>query len=198
MGAPEALFKEWGLELPRLRGPRLDLRWLDASDSPALYEIFADPDVTRYWSSPPLAGLEGAEALVEDVHRSYAGREAFEWAIWLRETEQLAGTCTIYHFEWEQNRAEIGFALARRFWGQGFATEALSLLIGFAFETLGFRRLEADVDPDNERSIRALEKQGFRREGILRERWLHLGELRDTVFMGLLRREWSQAVGPPR
>jgi RimJ/RimL family protein N-acetyltransferase len=68
---------------------------------------------------------------------------------------------------------------------------ALRTLIGHAFGTLGLRRLEADVDPRNERSLHALEALGFRREGLLRERWLVEGEIQDSVLLGLLRSEWQ-------
>ena len=64
-------------------------------------------------------------------------------------------------------------------------------LPSLTFEALDLHRLEADADPDNERSLRVLERQGFRREGYLRERWHHLGEVRDGVLLGLLRREWT-------
>jgi RimJ/RimL family protein N-acetyltransferase len=70
------------------------------------------------------------------------------------------------------------------------ATEAVQLLLDFAFGTLGLHRIEADADPRNERSLRLLERQGFRREGYLRERWHHNGEIQDAIFLGLIRSEW--------
>ncbi|HEX6057465.1 MAG TPA: GNAT family protein [Gemmatimonadaceae bacterium] len=88
-------------------------------------------------------------------------------------------------------RAEVGYALARAAWGRGYVAEALHAMIGFAFETLALHRLEADVDPRNERSIRALLREGFEREGYLRERYHVSGEVQDAVLFGLLRREWS-------
>ena len=68
---------------------------------------------------------------------------------------------------------------------------AVALLAGFAFDVLGLRRLEADVDPRNTASLRLLERLGFVREGHLRERWILGGEIQDAVFYGLLRREWA-------
>ena len=90
-------------------------------------------------------------------------------------------------------RAEVSFVLRRDRWGQGLASAALGLLFAFCFETLKLHRLEADVDPDNQRSLRLLERLGFQREGRLRERWNTYGAPRDGIFLGLLRREW---VGP--
>ena len=73
--------------------------------------------------------------------------------------------------------------------------EALTALFGFAFGPMALRRLEADVDPRNENSLRILGRLGFRREGLLRERWNVGGEIQDTAFLGLLAREWRSAAG---
>jgi ribosomal-protein-alanine N-acetyltransferase len=53
------------------------------------------------------------------------------------------------------------------------------------------RRLEADVDPRNSSSLQMLDRLGFRREGLLRERWDVDGDIQDSIFLGLLNREWS-------
>jgi len=181
---------EWGQTLPTLSASRLDLRWLTREDAPALLAIFGDDDVMEFWSSPPLADMLAATALMDEIHRFFAARELFQWGICPRQTNQVIGTCTLLNIDLTHRRAELGIALARSAWGCGYATEALELLIGFAFQTLGLHRLEADIDPENERSLRLFESQGFVREGHLRERWHHLGELRDTILLGLLRREW--------
>jgi RimJ/RimL family protein N-acetyltransferase len=70
--------------------------------------------------------------------------------------------------------------------------EALCAVVDYAFGPLGLRRLEADIDPRNDASIRAVERLGFVREGLLRERWVVAEEISDTVFMGLLARDWQE------
>jgi RimJ/RimL family protein N-acetyltransferase len=70
-----------------------------------------------------------------------------------------------------QGRAEIGYSLDPKFQGQGLASEALRLALAHAFDTLRYRRVEADVDPRNVPSCRLLERLGFRLEGLLRARW---------------------------
>lgn len=181
---------EWGSELPTLPAQRVDLRWLTPEDAPGILSVFGDPEVMRFWSSPPLKDLAGAHELIEEIHGFFKSRRLFQWGISLRESNEVIGTCTLLDVSMAHRRAEVGFALRRSNWGQGLATEALETLIAFAFGTLDLHRLEADADPDNERSLVVLERQGFRREGYLRERWHHLGDIRDTVFLGLLRREW--------
>lgn len=184
---------QWNEELPRLAGKRIDLRWLTPADAPALLEIFGDPEVTRYWSSPPIAGLQAARELVDEVQELFAQRTLFGWGIARREDDEILGTCTLVGLDVTHRRSEIGFALGRAAWGRGLATEAVEVLLRFAFETLDLHRVEADVDPGNERSLRLLERQGFRREGHLRERWHVHGQVHDGIFLGLLRPEWTGA-----
>jgi [ribosomal protein S5]-alanine N-acetyltransferase len=87
-------------------------------------------------------------------------------------------------------RAELGYCLRSPFWRRGYMGEALAALIDYAFATLKLRRLEADVDPGNAGSVRLLERMGFTREGLLRERWNVGGQIGDSAFFGLLAREW--------
>ena len=184
---------EWGQELPRLSGRRLELRWLTQQDAPAILAIFGDSEVMRFWSSPPLRNLGAATELIEEIHQLFGSRRLFQWGICWCETKEVFGTCTLLNVDVAHRRAEVGIALGRGSWGRGLATEAFRVLIGFAFDALNLHRLEADVDPKNERALRLLESQGFRREGYLRERWHHLGEVHDAVFFGLLRGEWARA-----
>jgi [ribosomal protein S5]-alanine N-acetyltransferase len=185
---------DWGRELPTLSGPRLTMRMLTQADAPEVFGVFGDPEVMRFWSSPPLPDVAGARELIDQIEDLFKARRLFQWGVCSRDTGKVTGTCTLHNLRAEHRRAEIGFAIARANWGQGFATEALELLIGFAFATLGLHRLEADTDPENVRSLRLLERQGFKREGYLRERWHHLGKLHDGVFLGLLASEWAPSA----
>ncbi len=176
--------------LPTIPANRLHLRWLTPDDAPALLAVFGDPEVCRYWSRPALADLEAARALQREIVRLFEERTLFQWGIADGATGTVVGTCTLASLSEEHRRAEVGFALARAAWGHGYMAEALPALIDFAFTTLDLRRLEADVDPRNTRSIQVLERAGFRREGYQRERHQLHGELQDAVLYGLLRREW--------
>jgi [ribosomal protein S5]-alanine N-acetyltransferase len=187
---------DWGDEPPRLCGRRVDLRGLTAGDAPAIFAIFGDPAVMTYWSSPPLTEVATAASMIEEIQEHFRAQRGLQWGICWRDSDEVLGTCTLFHLDRPHGRAEIGYALRSSAWGQGLASEALALLFGFAFGPLGLHRLEADVDPDNQRSLRLLERHGFRREGYLRQRWHHLGQLRDAVFLGLLRPEWPGAAKP--
>ena len=177
--------------LPTIAATRLSLRWLTDEDTAALFSIFSDAEVMRYWSSPPLTETEGARKLLAHIHDCFRQRTLFQWGIARRTDDYVIGTCTLFHLDTQNRRAEIGYALGRQHWGQGYMQEALGALLGFSFDTLNLHRIEADVDPGNAASIKTLERMGFQREGYLRERWLVGGEIQDALFYGLLRREWQ-------
>jgi RimJ/RimL family protein N-acetyltransferase len=185
-----SLAYKWGDSPPVLDSVRLRLRPLREPDVDDLFVVFGDPAVMRYWSSPVFRERAQAEALIEEVRQRFATRTFFQWGIARREDDVLLGTCSLFRIEPVHRRAEIGFALRRDDWGRGIASEAVATAVEFAFGPLDLIRIEADVDPRNDRSIRLLERLGFEREGYLRSRYIVSGEIQDTVFLGLLRERW--------
>ena len=181
-------------QLPTIATARLRLRPITPQDVPSLFAVFGDPAVCRYWSRPALPDLEAAAALQREIAQHFADRSLFQWGIAEREHDTVVGTCTLAALSQAHRRAEVGFALARAVWGRGYMAEALPVLLTCAFDTLALHRLEADADPRNARSIRVLERAGFRREGYLRERYHLEGERQDAVVYGLLRHEWAAAL----
>lgn len=184
------MFLPRATSLPSIDAASVRLRALRQGDAEALFRIFGDATVCRYWSSPPLADLRAAEALQREIDEGFASRSLFQWGIVEVVNDRVVGTCTLASLSEAHERAAIGFALAREAWGRGYVTEALPALLDFGFEVLGLHRIEADVDPRNERSIRLLERTGFMREGYQRERHLMQGERQDALLYGLLRPEW--------
>lgn len=176
--------------LPTFETARLRIRSLGPDDVPALFAIFGDPEVCRYWSRPPLADLAAAGALQQEIARHFDQRTLFQWGIAERETNAVVGTCTLAALSQEHRRADVGYALARAVWGRGYLKEVLPVLLDHAFGDLALHRLEADVDPRNAPSLHLLESMGFRREGYLRERYHMAGEVQDAVIFGLLEDEW--------
>jgi [ribosomal protein S5]-alanine N-acetyltransferase len=177
--------------LPTIESTRVKLRPITLNDVDALFEVFSNPEVMRYWSRGPLPDREAAVELFNEIQEGVASQSMMKWGVVLSENDYLIGTATLFNLSLSNGRAEIGYAMARKYWGQGFMNEALRSLIDHAFNTVELRRIEADVDPRNAASIRTLERLGFQREGFLRERWFVENEIQDAYFYGLLRREWS-------
>jgi ribosomal-protein-alanine N-acetyltransferase len=177
--------------LPTIITDRLLLRSISEGDIDGLFAVFSDPQVMRYWSTPPLADKAAAAELQREIAESNQRGTMMKWGLALRENDSIIGTVTLFNLERSNGRAELGYAMSRAHWGFGYMQEALHKLLSYAFEDLELRRLEADVDPRNAASIRTLERLGFQREGFLRERWHVNGEIQDAYFYGLLKREWK-------
>ena len=181
-----------GLEqLPTLPTERLVLRAVTENDASALFAIFSDDAVMRYWSRPPMTSIEDARALVTEIEAHWRSRTLFQWGVTERMGGSLIGTCTIYGWNRTHARAELGYALRKDRWGRGLATEAVRAVLDFAFGPMGLHRVGADTDPRNEASARLLERLGFQREGMQRETYHHLGEWADSALWGLLSRSPS-------
>jgi ribosomal-protein-alanine N-acetyltransferase len=179
----------WGDRLPTLRGDRVTLRWLTAADVPALYDVFSDEEVNRYWDGWRMTSMDDAVACLQDVEMQFRNRMLFQWGI-ADAADRIIGTTTLLHLNEKHARAELGFAIGRAHWGKGLARDAAETTIRFAFDELGLHRLEADADPRNDRSLRLLETLGFQREGVMRQRYLANGEWEDAVFLSLLKADW--------
>ena len=180
---------------PCLVGKRLCLRPPRHTDVDALFALFSDPAVMRYWSRPPMTDRAEAEALVTRFVDGFESREALTWIVASPDDDAAIGTCTLFRFEPRHRRAEIGYSLRSTLWGQGLAREAVTLMLDWAFPTLGLHRLEADVDPRNDGSRRLLLRLGFRSEGLLRERYFVGDEVSDTELFGLLASDWAPRAG---
>jgi [ribosomal protein S5]-alanine N-acetyltransferase len=170
---------------------RLRLRWLTLDDAEGLLAIFSDPEVTRYWSSGPWTRIEQARESIEQSVADYAAGSGLRFGLELAEQPGIIGTVSLHKFVDASRRCEVGYALARPYWAQGYVGEALRAALDYGFRELDLNRVEADIDPNNVASGRVLERLGFRKEGYMPERWIVHGETADTVYYGLLRRYWN-------
>ncbi len=132
-----------GTGIPVLQTSRLRLRPYRADDAPAMFALYSDPRVMRYWSFPAWTAL--AQACIARVLAGAESGELFPWAIAEARDDRLIGAVTLHSLHVDQRRAEVGYSLSPDFHGRGYASEALGL--AHAFDVLGLRRIEADVDP---------------------------------------------------
>lgn len=179
--------------LPTINTSRLSLRSISAADVDDFFAVYSNPEVMRYWSTPPLADKAAAGKQISQIQAGFKRHELLKWGIALRADNKLIGSVTLFHPDFSNRRAEIGYALGRAYWRNGYMKETLTAVIDYAFGTLEFHRIEADVDPRNSSSVGILERLGFQREGYLRERWQVNGEIQDALLYGLLRPDWEAA-----
>lgn len=177
---------------PVVETARLRLRPYRAEDAHDIFAVYSDPEITRYWSFPAWTSLAQAHAYLGQ-RLSMEPPSVVAWAVAERASDRLVGATTFFALNGPQCRAEVGYSLARPHHGRGFAAEMLRGAIAHGFDAFGLERIEADVDPRNERSWQLLEKLGFRREGLARNRWRVNGEVCDSYLYGLLRSEFVAA-----
>jgi len=145
-------------DFPEFQTDRLILREITLGDTAELFALFSDPQITKYMDIDPLKRESEAADIIE-FHFNDSG---CRWGIFDKATNRLIGTCG-YH-RWRKgviNTAEIGYDLSPAYWGQGVMKEALQEIISFGFTEMGLVIIEAEVEPENGRSINLLKKLGF-------------------------------------
>ncbi|CCN70848.1 GNAT family N-acetyltransferase [Vibrio nigripulchritudo] len=179
----------------KIETERLILRALSENDAQDLYNIFSVHQVMKYWNCAPWDGLDVATQFIKTSRESMNNNKELTLGIYLKDSGNLLGKITLFNLEQESRRAEIGFGISRNFWGKGVVFEAASALIEYAFNSLELRRIEAEIDPLNVASGNALERLGFVKEGLLRQRWEIGGVVSDSALFGLLAGEHRTQSG---
>ena len=173
-----------------LTGPTLRVRIPRDDDAAALFREASDPDVTRWFSWGPYASQGEARSYLGRLPAQRARGEHLDLVVEHREAGAI-GISGLSEFAQRDRRAVVGTWLGRDWWGTGANHESKALMCHLAFAVLGLERLGAYSNVEHARSQRALERIGFRREGVLRRYHRHGGRALDVVVFGLLRGEWE-------
>lgn len=178
------------MPVPILTTARLTLRAPLPADAPRVRELAGDRAIADTTATIPHPYPEGAaERWIEGLAVKWGeGREA-GWAI-CTAADGLVGNIGLRIAE-ADGRAELGYWIGVPYWGHGYATEACRAVVGFAFTTLGLRRVHACHYARNPASGRILEKIGMRQEGVLRRHTIKWDVAEDLVLWGMLRSEWG-------
>ena len=175
---------------PILEGQRVILRPLSAADVPHLARWLFEPEVLHFLQiseDPP--ELRTLEAVRERYERMRDNPWTLVWRVDTRDGRPI-GQIELVDIHPVQRRAEMHMAIGEKdSWGGGYGSDALRTMLRFAFEELGLRRVYATPDEDNTRAIRAFEKCGFQREGVLREHRLRYGKPVNMLMLGVLSSE---------
>jgi len=171
-------------------GDWVSLRYATAADAPALLELGADPEVTRFFSWGPYTSLAEPQAYIAGLDGERERGERLDFLI-VDSAGTVLGVTGLTELSRRDRRAVVGTWLGRPHWGTGANRASKALIARFAFSALGLERLGAYADLDNPRSQAALERIGFQREGVLR-RWHRHGEqVHDVITYSWLREEWA-------
>jgi RimJ/RimL family protein N-acetyltransferase len=183
------------IEQPALKTPRLRLRPVKLSDASAIQKaasarMIADTMISLRHPYP--AG-EAERYIARQQAEQKTGRSV-TFTI-----EQLAegwfcGLVEVRDIDREHSQGELSFWLAVEAWGQGYMSEVVQEVVRYGFESFGLNRLYAYHMTRNPASGRVLEKNGFKQEGLLRQRVRKWGQFEDVALWAILRQEWQEAL----
>ncbi len=178
------------MKRPFLIGERVYLRSLQESDLGEEYLRWLDDyEVTRFLEVGKFPS--NSAMLGKYLERFQNSTAQLIFAIMDQETEAFIGTATLNLISWVHRTADTGLMIGNKdFWGKGYAVEVWSLVIDYAFQRLGLRRITAGTVVGNVASTVILKKLGFEVEGTLRRHWLVDGEYQDGILFGLFREEF--------
>lgn len=170
-------------------GERVRLRAIAEEDFATFHRWWSDPETLTFQTTGPLM-LRSREA-DEEMFRSWAKDtgNALGFSIERVEDGVLVGQCSLWGITPTERCATLGVIFGREFWNQGYGTEALGLLLDYAFNERNLHRVQLTVNANNPRGIRAYEKVGFKREGLAREAFFRDGAWQDNVSMGVLKKD---------
>jgi RimJ/RimL family protein N-acetyltransferase len=157
---------------------KIEAGWLLNSE----YSRLLDWDPARRFSS---------QTVQKNVEKLYDNSDIYSFTIRLLENDRIVGGIGLDGVDWAHRDSFVGIGLGEKEdWGKGYGTDAMKVILRYAFTELNLRRVSLDVFEYNPRGVRSYEKAGFSIEGRVRGQILREGRRWDVIFMGILREEW--------
>ena len=171
--------------IPTLTTPRLTLRAFTLEDAPRVQRLAGDVEVATTTLTIPHPYEDG---VAEDWIGTHAERWASARHLTLAITTEKDGLVGAVGLQQRSphRRAELGYWIARDFWGRGYATEAAGAVVAYGFRELGLNKIDAHYLARNPASGRVMEKVGMSREGVLRQHIVKWEEPEDVIMYGIL------------
>lgn len=178
----------------RIETENLILREFRIEDAEDMFKNWAgDDEVTKYLTWPTHSSIEVSKSVTGMWEKEYNSLNSYQWCIELKKSGQAIGSIGVVNLNEDINAVEIGYCIGRKFWGQGFTSEALEALIPFFFEEIQVNRIEARHDLRNPASGKVMEKCGLIKEGMKPQGGKNNSGICDMVFYGLIRAVWKES-----
>ncbi|MBP0723734.1 GNAT family N-acetyltransferase [Bacillus sp. RG28] len=178
-------------QFPQLVSDDLVLKKIEVDNLEKLYEIYSNVRVFEYCGIIPKSNKETIKSMIGHFERDYNKKTRIKWGIFSNDV--LVGIIEACDFNKKVDMVTIGYFLAEAYWGKGIASKALKMVVEFLFEQVEVNRIQAEVMPTNEISKKVLLKNGFLKEGTLRQAtlWSSKGIV-DLEIYGRLKSEYVQ------
>lgn len=178
--------------IPIIEGERINLRKMQANDVDVLLQYWGDPEVVKHMNMSAFTTSDEVLEMVTLLNSLAEYEDTLRWGIELKEEHKLIGSCGFN--TWQLSgayRAEIGYDLGKAYWGQGYMSEALGLMLPYGYEIMGLNRIEALVQPVNVASSKLLTSFHFQQEGLLRQYQKTEEGFVDLYLYSLLKEEYE-------
>ena len=185
----------WPSEVPTLTYGTLTLRPSRESDIESIYQACQDPLISHFTTVPANYTLEHAQSFVRQLDpEGLQSKREIRFIIENNQgaTPALAGVISFHSPNFNNKVAEIGYWIAKEYRGKSIGTTAVKVLTNFGFETMGWNRIEAMIDHDNEASKKVVTRAGYEHEGLLRQRVIRAnGDVIDMELFAVLQKNWQ-------
>ena len=186
----------WPSEVPTLTYGTLTLRPSRESDIESIYQACQDPLISHFTTVPANYTLEHAQSFVRQLDpEGLQSKREIRFIIENNQgaTPALAGVISFHSPNFNNKVAEIGYWIAKEHRGKSIGTTAVKVLTNFGFETMGWNRIEAMIDHDNEASKKVVTRAGYEHEGLLRQRVIRAnGDVIDMDLFAVLQKNWQE------
>jgi ribosomal-protein-alanine N-acetyltransferase len=146
---------------PNLFTERLSLRQMNSNDEKEIFVLRSDERVLQYIDIPKAEIIEDARKFIDKINGFILNNESILWAISLKNSTTLIGTICLWNIDKENSVAETGYILHPDFQGKGIMQEALQKVIDYGFTKMNLKAIVADVNINNTKSIKLLERNCF-------------------------------------
>ncbi len=152
------------MHFPTLETERLQLRQLNLNDAAEVFQLRCDPEHNRYIDRPLATSINDANAYITSIMEKVNSEQVYLWVITIKPDQKLAGTVMFMNYNPERHTAELGYELLSAHQQKGIMQEAVTAVLNFGKQQLGLKRIDACIEPGNERSFAVVKKFGFSKD----------------------------------
>ncbi|MEY9866547.1 ribosomal-protein-alanine N-acetyltransferase [Peribacillus sp. B2I2] len=178
-----------GNVFPLIETRRLILREVTIEDAGDMFKYLSDTDVVKPMGLDPCQTVNDVWDEIKWYESIFKEGTGIRWGITLKDSGKVIGSCGFLNMVSKHHRAEIGYELSKDHWRKGIASEALEAVVMYGYRHFQLERIEALIEPANSPSQKLVEKQGFRREGLLRHYEYTCGKFDDLYMYSLIKED---------
>lgn len=174
---------------PIIETSRLILRKVTTDDADDMFNYLSDKDVVEPMGLEPCKTVKDVWDEISWYKSIYEEGTGIRWGITRKDSGKVIGSCGFLNMLTKHFRAEVGYELSKDYWGKGIASEALSAVVKYGYHHFQLERIEALIEPANLASQKLVERQGFKREGLLRHYEFTCGKFDDLYMYSIIKDE---------